>query len=197
MAFNILGIILTVIGAIIILKFYVESDFFNLTCHKSDIDKQHYCVRHRKDIDDAVNLLATINKKNKKLISHLKKKYPDKENVKRLVNKYNPRKLVEINPLSEHTAYSENKGEKLAFCLTRQKSINSNKIDINTLTFVAIHELAHIASVTIGHNEEFWTNFKFLLDNAVEIGTYEPIDYKNDPIEYCGMEINDNPYYDL
>ena len=197
MAVNILGIVLTVIGAIIILKFYVESDFFNLTCHKSDLDNQNYCVRHRKDIDTAVNLLATINKKNKKLISHVKKKYPDQENVKRLVERYNPRKLVEINPLSEHTAYSENKGEKLAFCLTRQKNINSNKIDVNTLTFVAIHELAHIASKTVGHNEEFWTNFKFLLDNAVEISIYDPIDYKNEPVEYCGMEINDNPYYDL
>ena len=197
MQFNILGIILTVIGAFIVLKFYVESDFFNLTCHKSDLDNQHYCVRHRNDIDSAVNLLATINKKNKKLIRHVKNKYPDQDNVKRLVERYNPRKLVEINPLSEHTAYSENKGEKLAFCLTRQKNINSNKIDKNTLTFVAIHELAHIASKTVGHNEEFWTNFKFLLDNAVEINIYDPIDYKNEPVEYCGMEINDNPYYDL
>ena len=197
MAVNILGIILTIIGAFIVLKFYVESDFFNLTCHKSDLDNKHYCVRHRKDIDAAVNLLATINNKNKKLISYVKKKYPEQENVKRLVERYNPRKLVEINPLSEHTAYSENKGEKLAFCLTRQKSINSNKIDVNTLTFVAIHELAHISSKTIGHNEEFWNNFKFLLDNAVEIGIYEPVYYKNKPIEYCGMEINDNPYYDL
>ena len=39
--------------------------------------------------------------------------------------------------------------------------------------FVAIHELAHIASETIGHNDEFWNNFKFLLDNAVEIKIYK------------------------
>lgn len=197
MKFNILGFILLLISLLIILKLCVESDFFNLTCHRSKIDNQHYCVRHRKDIEQAINLLATVNKNNKKLIRYLKEKYPNKKNVQRLVDRYNPRKLVEINPLSEHTAYSENKGEKVAFCLTQQKNINSSNIDKNTLMFVAIHELAHIASETIGHNEEFWNNFKFLLDNAVDINIYEPVDYKNNPVQYCGMEINDNPYYDL
>ena len=63
--------------------------------------------------------------------------------------------------------------------------------------FVAIHELAHIASETVGHNDEFWNNFKFLLDNAVEIKIYSPVDYKKNNIEYCGMKITDNPYYDM
>ena len=62
---------------------------------------------------------------------------------------------------------------------------------------MAIHELAHIMSVTIGHNDEFWDNFKFLLDNAVNIKLYDPVDYKKNPENYCGLEITDNPYYDL
>ena len=70
-------------------------------------------------------------------------------------------------------------------------------IDLNTLTFVAIHELSHIASKSIGHNEEFWNNFKFLLEEAEIIGVYKPEDYKEDPKNYCGMKITDNPYYDL
>ena len=74
---------------------------------------------------------------------------------------------------------------------------NSELIDENTLTFVALHELSHIATKSIGHTTEFWENFKFILKEAVKLGHYEPINYKEKPKEYCGMNITDNPYYDL
>ena len=115
--------------------------------------------------------------------------------MKRLVAKYNPRKISETLPTSEYTAYSENKGEKLAFCLDTEKGSGS-LIDSNTLTFVALHELAHVATESIGHTEEFWDNFKFLLIEAKKIGLYDPVDYSKDPQRYCGMDITDNPYYD-
>ncbi len=117
--------------------------------------------------------------------------------VKRLVDNFNPTTIKETLPTSEYTAYSENKGEKIAFCLSKKKGDVDNLIDSNTLTFVAIHELGHVMSSTVGHNDEFWNNFKFLLDHAVELKIYEPIDYKKEPEGYCGMTITDNPYYDL
>ena len=52
-------------------------------------------------------------------------------------------------------------------------------------------------SKSIGHKSEFWQNFKFLLENAKEAGIHKPVDYKNEPREYCGMKIHDNPYYDI
>ena len=69
-------------------------------------------------------------------------------------------------------------------------------IDLNTLTFVAIHELSHIMTKSEGHKQEFWQNFKFLLENAKDAGIYEAKDYKNEPQDYCGMKITDNPLYD-
>jgi len=48
-----------------------------------------------------------------------------------------------------------------------------------------------------GHKQDFWKNFKFLLEQAKEAGIYNPVDYKEDPQPYCGMDITDNPYYDL
>jgi hypothetical protein len=48
-----------------------------------------------------------------------------------------------------------------------------------------------------GHNQEFWQNFKFLLENAETAGIYSSKDYKNKPTEYCGMTISDNPFFDL
>ena len=50
---------------------------------------------------------------------------------------------------------------------------------------------------SIGHKQEFWLNFKYLLENAKKAKIYDPVDYKKDNQSYCGMTITDNPYYDI
>jgi hypothetical protein len=131
----------------------------------------------------------------KELIKYLNEHHPEDDRVKRLVKKFNPDKIVETLPTSEYTAYSENKGKKIAFCLNKKKDNDKNLIDPNTLMFVAIHEMSHVATLSIGHNTEFWDNFKFLLKEADKAGLYKPIDYKKENEEYCGMTITDNPFY--
>ena len=193
---NYIKYILIIAFASICAYLFVNSDFYNLKCVISTVDGNKYCVRERKRINEAADILATVMNKCEKLIKYLVDKYPDDERVKRLHKKFDKTKCVETLPTSELTAYSENKGEKVAFCLNKKKN-GTKLIDINTLTFVALHEMSHIMSISIGHNEEFWENFKFLLDNAVDIKIYIPIDYKKKPEQYCGMAITDNPYYDL
>jgi len=177
--------------------YYRSSDEFQLKCIVSTVDGDKYCVRERDRIQEAADLLAEVTEKCKALVHYVDKKIPDDERVRRLVAGFNPQKVVETLPTSEYTAYSENKGEKLAFCLNREKKDNSHLIDINTLTFVAIHELSHIMTKSIGHKSEFWENFKFLLEQAKEAGIHNPVDYKKSPQEYCSMKISDNPYYDV
>ena len=178
------------------LRIYYDSDMFNLKCIISSKDGNRYCVRERQKLELAANLLADVTAKCKALVQYMKEKHPDDPRVKRLVEGFNPQKISETLPTSELTAYSENKGEKIAFCLNTTKT-GDKLIDINTLTFVALHELSHILTESIGHKQEFWTNFKFVLENAKAAGIYDPVDYKKNPKEYCGMTINDNPYYDL
>ena len=180
----------------ICLKIYSESDVFNLKCIVSNVDGNKYCVRERAKINDAADLLAKVTGKCKDMVQYMKEKHPDDPRVKKLVEGFNPKKINETLPTSELTAYSENKGEKIAFCLNRTKN-STTLIDINTLTFVALHELSHVMTTSIGHKQEFWQNFKFLLENAKAAGVYNPIDYKKNPQSYCGMTINDNPLYDL
>ena len=192
-------ILLYVIIAIILLlclRIYYDSDYFNLTCIISDVDGEKYCVRERNKLHLAADLLAEVSQKCKKLVEALKIKYPDNDQVKRLCKNFNPTKITETLPTSEHTAYSENKGEKIAFCLNTTKEGNK-LIDINTLTFVALHELSHVMTESQGHKQIFWENFKFLLENAVELNIYNPVDYKKKPQPYCGMDITDNPYFDM
>ena len=194
---NMFGLIILLFIVLIALKIYYDSDVFNLRCIVSTIDGKKYCVRERRNIQKASNLLAKTTEKMEYLVKSMGSTYKDRENVNRLVENFNPTTIKETLPTSEYTAYSENKGEKLAFCLNEDKHDNDNLIDANTLTFVAIHELAHVMSSTVGHNDEFWNNFKFLLEHAVELGIYEPVDYKKKPQNYCGMDITDNPFYDL
>jgi hypothetical protein len=194
---DILFYVILVFILFICLKMYLESDTFNLKCIISNVDGKKYCVRERAKLQLAADLLANVTQKCKDLVIYVGKKYPNNEDVQRLVQRFNPTKISETLPTSEHTAYSENKGEKLAFCLNKKKSDNSKLIDINTLTFVAIHELAHVMTLSEGHKQVFWQNFKFLLENAKEANIYIPIDYKKEPEPYCGMDITDNPYFDL
>uniref|UniRef100_A0A6C0H678 WLM domain-containing protein n=1 Tax=viral metagenome TaxID=1070528 RepID=A0A6C0H678_9ZZZZ len=181
---------------LITIKGIYNSDFMQLKCIVSSVDGNTYCVRERKRIEMAADLLAKTTEKCKQLVLYVGKKYPDNEDVQRLLKNFNPKKINETLPTSNLTAYSENKGEKIAFCLNKEKN-GSQMIDLTTLTFVAIHELSHIMTKTIGHNQDFWNNFKFLLENAKESGIHNPIDYKTSPQKYCGMMITDNPYFDI
>lgn len=178
------------------LVIYYQTTGSSLKCIIASKDGNRYCVREREKLELAANLLAEVTQKMKDMVAYMKEKHPDDPRVKRLVAGFNPKKISETLPTSELTAYSENKGEKLAFCLNTTKDGNK-LIDINTLTFVSLHELSHIMTESVGHKQEFWQNFKFLLENAKDAGIYYPVDYKKDPKEYCGMTINDNPYYDL
>jgi hypothetical protein len=194
---DILGYFVITVVLIACIYIYVDGSLsFQLKCVVSTVDGNKYCVREREKIQEAADLLGKITQKCKELVDYVGNKYPDKENVKRLVKGFNPKKIMETLPTSSYTAYSENKGEKLAFCLNVKKKDNNVLIDESTLLFVAIHELSHIMTKSIGHKSEFWDNFKFLLENAKDAGIHNPVDYKKKPKEYCGMKIHDNPYYD-
>ena len=195
---DLLGYVVILFVLCIGYKMYLDSDFFHLTCVISNVDGETYCVRERKNIDKASDLLANTATKMNTLVDFLKKKYKDtNEVVTRLVDRFNPKKIVEILPNSEYTAYSENKGRKIAFCLNVEKKNDDHLIDENTLMFVALHEMSHIATKSIGHKEDFWENFKFLIKEASECKVYVLEDYSKNPKEYCSMSIKDNPYFDL
>jgi len=186
-----------VIGLVVVvcIHLYYQTENYSLKCVISSVDGNKYCVRDRAQVDAAADLLARVTEKCKELVAYMKEKYPKNKDVKRLVDNFNPKRISETLPTSELTAYSENKGEKIAFCLNKTKH-GETLIDLNTLTFVAIHELSHLMTPSVGHKQEFWKNFKFLLQNAKDAGIYDPVDYKKNPENYCGMTITDNPYYD-
>ena len=159
---------------------------------KSDIDNNEYLVRNLKNKDIAANTLAILRKKLEKICDIMQKKYPNDESVSRMNERFNSDNITESGKNNQYTSYSVNKGEKLVFCI-RQKDEEETIVDENTLTFVSIHELAHIMTKSVGHTPEFWSNFKRLLKEAVSHNLYNKEDYRSDPKEYCGIKVSDSP----
>lgn len=155
----------------------------------STVDGRTYLVRKLPDSKEAANKLAEINKSILKLIDNLDK---EKDGVDRLIERYDPDNLSETEPGAKYTSYSVNKGEQISICIRKH---NDNGFEENNIvTFVVIHELAHVMTKTIGHDESFWKNMKFLLEEAEKIGLYEPVDYSVNNVNYCGMEVKSTPY---
>ncbi len=187
-------IITILIIVVIALAFFLnyESNFSDLTYVESTIDKTKYLVRNREDKIDAANMLASIKSNLIKLVQYLKDNHISDPRIKRLATKFNPDNISESLPGTSYTSYSVNKGEKIVFCI-RAKNKQENLEDVNTMMFVAIHEIAHIMTKSVGHTEEFWDNMRYLLQKAIKVGVYQKEDYKNNPREYCGVKITDSP----
>jgi predicted metal-dependent hydrolase len=189
---NYLILLLTIIAFCLLGYSNYESYSNEVTSVKSNVDNNEYIVRNREDKEEAANMLATIRQKLENLIDSMKQKYPNDEAVQRMSRKFNPDNISESGKSSQYTSYSVNKGEKIVFCI-RQKDEKESFVDINTITFVSIHELAHIMTKSVGHTDEFWTNFKRLLNEAIKMGIYTKEDYSSNPREYCGIKVTDSP----
>ena len=173
---------------IIMNKLYKKSDVLSV---RSSIDNQVYVVRKLPDAKQAADKLAMVNQNVLRLIASLSNNTRD--GVDDLTRNYNPSTLSETVVGSKYTSYSLNKGEKIALCI-RKKDDNLTFENENTVIFVAIHELSHIMTESVGHEKEFWDNMGFLLEKAHELDIYEPVDYNENNIDYCGMEITTTPY---
>lgn len=171
---------------------------FPMVSVKSTVDGQTYKVRDLPDKQAAADMMARIRLKMKKLKIHLETTFPDKPQVKQLARNFDAEahRLGEATPEDEFTSYSVNKGESVHFCLRQREGQNESLVDENIVTFVAIHEMGHIITKTIGHGPDFWNNFAWLLEQAERIGIYKSQDFAAHPVAYCGMKITDAPKYD-
>lgn len=180
---------------ILFIILYFSITYYNNRNHtyvKAD-DGNEYRVQITEDNKESANLLSDAITRVKTLLDHLKKSESQDIRTKTLLSRFNPNNITENDPQemkSGVTSYTVNKGEKIVVCL-RQR--NNNFVEINTLMYVIIHELAHICDLTSEqHDEKFWTNFEWLLEHAVNIGIYNYVDYSKDQEPYCGMNITSN-----
>lgn len=184
MDYNIIFIILLTLTVFFFFTWYQISHVYIV----SKIDGRTYRVKNNHLAQECADTLATINHRIMKLIKYVEGLKPKPMYANRL-GKYNPDAVTE-NILNLDTTYTLNKSD-MYFCLTPRKD-DIYVYDINTLMFVAIHELAHVSSVSIGHTDEFKDNFADLVNHGIVLGVYNYIDYSKTPVEYCGVTIKHN-----
>lgn len=163
-----------------------------LEMRKSSINGKFYGVQEKLPNNElTADKIAKLENFTNDLMEYLAARYPSDIRTKRILDNLSEIKMEE-SPFEDSTSsYTVNKGELIALCVRSKETKEFH--DWNTLLFVLIHELAHVASVTTGHNGEFIKNFKWLLEKSNEAGLYTPVDYSKNPITYCGVRVTNNP----
>lgn len=159
-------------------------------------DGHEYDMQELPNKDEAVKLMSKIRAN----LTKLRDSYAEEPAllndppVARFVARFQPDVFSENSMSSGDTSYSENKGQRIVVCLRdKTKPPQYPLIEMNTIMFVMLHEMAHLMTESIGHTPEFWGNFKRILHDAVKVGIYTPVNYSRQPTPYCGMTITDSP----
>jgi len=189
MEIGIQGILIIILSFIFAYLLYYYHYYSKIEKIVSTIDNNEYEVQIKDDSQEAANLIAQIRQKLVLIVDHLIKSYPNEKRTIMMKQNFRPDRIKEGIDDPNYTSYSINKGEQIVLCLRT----NNKLMDINTMMFVVLHELAHICTESIGHTPEFWTNFKWILEESINIGIYKKQDFKLNNVEYCGMTITDSP----
>jgi hypothetical protein len=172
-------------------------------------DKNFKVLDNFNNYEYAGQLLYVVDDNLIKLINHITKKYYANDSLPNYKKKhihnviYKLQKNYKSHTLKENfpekpgidVSFNINKGDHISLCL--RDFIKPDVFhDINDILFVAIHELAHSCSKSYGHDDEFWYNFRFLLEEAVDMKIIQNKDYAKYPVNYCSMKITYNPIFD-
>ena len=177
--------IFIILGVIAIIFYFVMRD--NLVKTTGSNNKTYYTRKNQADI--AVEQLVKIDDFLLKLNKLLVKEHPDHILIQKKLKK--PITLKELPDNSKHIAYTLNKNN-LYICL-RDKS-GKFEDQYNRIYFVAMHELAHIITKSVGHTEEYWDNYRLVLKTALDNDLYEYKNYYEEPVEFCNKKITSTPY---
>jgi len=164
----------------------------SLEMRRSTINGKSYGVQEMLPNSNlTADRIAKLEQFTNDLMEYLAARHPKDIRTQRLLDNLAEIKMEESPFEDDTSSYTVNKGELIALCIRNKEDKDFH--DWNTLLFVLIHELAHVASITTGHNQEFVRNFKWLLERANEAGLYQPVDYSQNPITYCGVRVTNNP----
>lgn len=164
-----------------------------LEMRKSSLTGRKYGIQEMlSQADNTADVIGRLDLFIKDFTKYLVENHSKDERTKRIRGNTKLLRLEESPFEDGVSSFTLNKGELMSLCV-REKTEGEPFHDYQTLLFVVIHELAHVASVSTGHGSEFVKNFKWLLERAAESGLYTPADYSKNPITYCGVRVTNNP----
>ncbi len=186
-------VILLILAIFVILKIEKNSEVKYV---RSDVDGVTYLVRDKENSQIAANLLGQINLNIRKFVDYVYNKRNDEgyvENkmyIEQLHEKIQGVVISESDENSEFTSFAVNKGEQIVVCL--RSKYDGNFHDMNTIMYVILHEASHCANPSSGHNSEFKHVFAAFAKYGIELGIYKKVDFAANPVEYCGITINES-----
>lgn len=147
----------------------------------------------RKDVDDPISAAETLDALRERLLlllQHLDPTNPYHQTLMRKIPETRLRENLQRVPDASLTSYSVNKGEEIVMCLRDPRT--KRLYDLDTLTYVIIHEAAHVACPETGHTPLFRDIFADLLSIAVhKARILRHTDFVASPKEYCGVVITE------
>jgi hypothetical protein len=95
----------------------------------------------------------------------------------RLRTRYNAEMMFESLGEYDNTSYVINQGEEIHMCVRGE--------NLTVVLTVLIHELAHVASESYEHTDEFWDNYAILQKMVSKFGIVDEDDIPTGPATHC------------
>lgn len=149
-------------------------------------DGTKYYVKKSENKQERAAILHTLTKRLTRFVDEASDLYPMDARIKNIQSRWDGT-LSEVSG-GDDIAYSLNK-RSIHICL---KHARSTPRGMNTAMYVLLHELAHIATDEYGHTEEYWLNFRWILEVAEDLNMYTYQDFDDVDVTFCGRTLGNN-----
>jgi hypothetical protein len=154
---------------------------------RSGVNGKSYEVRDLPGSQEAADRLAQLERSLRRMVRRARDRWPGDPRLLNIKARWNGT-LREARPGND-IAYSIGK-DAVYVCVRDADGLVD---DLNTCTFVLLHELAHVATDKWGHPPEFWKNMRYLLEVAEQTGYYSYQSFEKEHVTYCGRPIASSP----
>lgn len=154
---------------------------------RSALTDKDYYVKNMAGAADVADRLAFMELRLHDFLAKAEAYAPGDQRLANIRRRWNG--TLAETPKDEDVAFSVSK-DSISVCVRDEHGGLESE---NTCMFVLIHELAHVATDTYGHQPEFWANMRFLLELAELTGSYSYQDFDTVETSYCGRKLAGSP----
>ena len=150
---------------------------------------KQYTVRDKPGKEHVAGALAVLETRLQSFVDNLKSgQHCTHPKVLRIAERWAGRLSETSQMYDREAAYTTDK-KTISICV---RKADGDIEDLNAAMYVLLHELSHVATPQHGHDEKFWSTFRFLLQLAVKQGLYDPKGAGS--VSYCGVAIDNGEY---
>jgi len=159
----------------------------DLIWQRAPSSDRSYRVRHLGDSREAASLLDRLSRRVERLIGDSAN--ADDPRIQRIRSRWNGT-LTELDGRRAGAIAHSIGKRSISVCI---RNPDGTLCDEDSAFFVVIHEMAHIANSTLGHDQSFWDAMRFLLELGEYTGVYHYKDHDVEHVTLCGKKLGTNP----